>query len=51
MSKFTFHDYWNALEEVSPNLKEIILERATQDEGIEFSALKRLVDKTYPEVC
>lgn len=49
MSKFTFEDYWCALEGAGPKLKEIILERATQDDGIELPDLKRLVDKAYPE--
>ena len=49
MSKFTFKDYWCALEGAGPKLKEIILERATQDDGIEFPDLKRLVDKASPE--
>ena len=48
-TKFTFEDYWNALDGVGPKLKEIILERATQDGDIEFPDLKRLVDKAYPD--
>lgn len=51
MSKFTFEDYMYALDGAGPKLKEIILERATQDEDIEFPDLKRLVDKAYPEEC
>lgn len=51
MSKFKLEDYLHALDGAGPKLKEIILERATQDEGIELPDLKRLVDKAYPEGC
>jgi len=50
MSKFTFDDYWRALDGAGPKLKEIVLERASRDEGIEFPDLKRPCDKAYPEV-
>lgn len=46
---FTFEQYKEALDGAGPKLKEIILERATQDDGIEFPELKALVDLAYPE--
>lgn len=51
MPKFKLGDYLCALDGAGPKMKEIILERATQDEGIELPDLKRLVDKAYPEGC
>ena len=51
MSKFTFDDYWCALDGAGPKLKEIILERASHDANIEFPELKRLADRAYPEGC
>jgi len=50
VSKFTFDDYWCALDGAGPKLKEIILDRAARDEGVTFSDLKRLCDRAYPEV-
>ena len=46
---FTFEQYREALDGAGPKLKEIILERATQDDGIELPELKALVDLAYPE--
>lgn len=49
MAKFAFEDYWNALDGAGPRFKEIILDRAAHDDGIDFPELKRLVDKAYLE--
>ena len=49
MSKYTYEDYRAALEGAGPKLKEIILDRAAQDPGIEFPELKELVDLAYPD--
>lgn len=46
---FTFAEYAEALQGAGPKLKELILERATQDDGIEFPDLKKLVDLAYPD--
>lgn len=47
--KFTFQDYWDALDGTGPKLKERILDEASHDPGIDFPALMRLVDKAYPD--
>ena len=46
---FTFEEYKVALIGAGPKLKEIILERATQDDSIDFPELKALVDLAYPD--
>ena len=49
MSKFTFEDYQNALVGAGPKMKEMVLDRAAQDRGIDFMQLKALVDLAYPD--
>ena len=46
---FTFEQYKEALNGAGPKLKEIILERANQDNGIDFPEFKALVDFAYPD--
>lgn len=47
--QFTFEQYKEALKGAGPKLKEIILERANQDSGIDFPEFKALVDLAYPD--
>jgi hypothetical protein len=52
--KFTFQDYWKAINPNDPvPLKESILRRAHEDLDDDRQNLKRLIDKAYPcgEVC
>lgn len=46
--KFKFSDYEQALDGAGPKLKELILDRAAHDEGIDFVELKKLADLAYP---
>ena len=47
--KFTFKDYWDALNPADPiPLKESILRRAHEDPGLDWPELKKLIDKAYP---
>lgn len=46
---FTFDQYKEALNGAGPKLKEIILERAARDDGIELLELKALAALAYPE--
>ncbi len=49
--KFTFDDYWAALDPADPiGLKESILRRADQDPGIDWQQFKQLVDRAYPDL-
>lgn len=48
---FTFEDYKKALDGAGPKLKELILDRAAQDRGIDFLELKELADLAYPDLC
>lgn len=46
----TFEDYREALENAGPKLKELILDRASNDtEHITFPEFLRLVQYAYPE--
>ena len=48
--KFTFKDYWDALNPADPiPLKESILRRAHQDFGDDWQSLKKLIDRAYPD--
>lgn len=50
MKKFTFEDYRDALAGAGPKLKEMILDRASNDtEGITFPEFVRLCKLAYPE--
>ena len=52
--KFTFDDYWKAIDPADPvPLKESILRRAHVDLDDDWASLKKLIDKAYPtlEVC
>lgn len=40
-----FDEYWSALDDVGPKMKEYVLEKAAQDENIGVLELKRLIDK------
>ena len=44
-----FEDYRKALEGAGPKLKELILDRAAHDPGIDLMELKELVSSAYPE--
>lgn len=44
-----FANYCDALEGAGPKLKELILDRAANDEDISLQDLKRLVERAYPE--
>ena len=46
---YTFEDYRKALEGAGPKLKELILDRAAHDLGIDLMELKELVSSAYPE--
>ena len=46
---YTFEDYRKALEGAGPKLKELILDRAAHDPGIDLMELKELVSSAYPE--
>ena len=48
---FAFEDYKKALCGAGPKLKEVILDRAAQDPGIDFMQLKALADHAYPDQC
>ena len=45
----TFEEYRKALEGAGPKLKELVLDRAAHDAGIDFQQLKELVDVAYPD--
>lgn len=47
-TNYTYQDYMNALDGVGPKLKEIVLERATKDDNIDFEQLIALADYAYP---
>ena len=47
--KYSFEDYRKALEGAGPKLKELILDRAAHDPGIDLMELKELVSGAYPE--
>lgn len=47
--KYSFEDYRKALEGAGPKLKELILDRAAHDPGIDLMELKELVSSAYPE--
>ncbi len=48
--KFTFKEYWDALDPNDPiGLKESILRRADNDPGIDCMQFKQLVDRAYPD--
>lgn len=50
MEKMTFDDYYEALKDAGPKLKELILERASNDtESITFREFLRLCKLAYPE--
>lgn len=50
MKNMTFEGYREALEGAGPKLKELILERASNDtEHITFPEFLRLVQYAYPE--
>ena len=49
MAKYDFRDYRQALEGAGPRLKELILDRAAHDPGIDFFELRELVRFAYPE--
>lgn len=50
MKTFTFEDYREALEGAGPKLKELILERASNDtESITFREFLQLCKLAYPE--
>lgn len=46
----TYADYKEALEGAGPKLKELILDRAANDEGISIEQLVSLAAYAYPEV-
>lgn len=46
---FSFEEYKKALKGAGPKLKEIILDRASQDSEIGFPQFKELVDFAYPD--
>ena len=46
---YTFEDYRKALEGAGLKLKELILDRAAHDPGIDLMELKELVSSAYPE--
>ena len=43
-----FQEYWDALEEAGPKMKELVLDRAAHDE-ISLFELRQLVSRAYPE--
>ena len=47
MNHFTFSDYQTALEGAGPKLKELVLDRAARDPGIDFPELRKVVDIAY----
>ena len=44
-----FQEYWDALEEAGPKMKELVLDRAAHDSEISLFELRQLVSRTYPE--
>lgn len=49
MKKFTFEDYREALKDAGPKLTEHILERAANDESLEFPDFVSLCKLAYPD--
>lgn len=49
MAEYSFEQYMDALDGAGPNLKEIILDRASMDENIHLLELVELVKAAYPE--
>lgn len=48
--KFTFKEYWEALNPADPiPLKESILRRAHIDFADDWTKLKALIDRAYPD--
>lgn len=47
---YMYEEYREALEGAGPKLKELILERAAHDPGIDFQQLKALADYAYPDL-
>ena len=47
--RFSFEEYKEALTGACPKLKNTILDRAMQDQGIGPLQLKELVDFAYPD--
>ncbi len=45
----TMDDYMNALDGAGPKMKELIIERAANDEGLDLWDLRKLVALAYPE--
>lgn len=48
--RHTIADYLDALDVAGPKMKEMLLERASQ-EGFDFWDFKQLVDKAYPDLA
>lgn len=44
-----FQEYWDALEEAGPKMKELVLDRAANDSEISLPELQQLVRRAYPE--
>ncbi len=44
-----FQEYYDALEEAGPKMKELVLDRAANDSEISLSELQQLVRRAYPE--
>ncbi len=44
-----FQEYWDALEEAGPKMKELVLDRAANNSEISLSELQQLVRRAYPE--
>lgn len=47
--KYNFEEYREILEGAGWKLKEIVLDRAANDEGIDLRQLKALIEIAYPE--
>lgn len=47
--KYNFEEYCEILEGAGWKLKEIVLDRAANDEGIDLRQLKALIEIAYPE--
>lgn len=46
-NRYSFEDYYRALDGAGPKLKELILDRAAHDHSIDFIELRELVDHAY----
>lgn len=44
-----FQEYWDALEEAVPKMKELVMDRAANDSEISLFELRKLVSRAYPE--